>query len=163
MRTTRLLSERDVPKHRLLLLVKDNGDPPRSASVTLHVLVVDGFSQPYLPLPEVQHDSSQDEDMLTLYLVIALASVSSLFLVSVLLFVGVRLCKKFRAASLGGYSVPEGHFPGHLVDVSGAGTLSQSYQYEVCLTGGSGITSEFKFLSPIASNFLTESTGREIE
>ena len=29
----------DAPKHRLLLLVKDNGDPPRSASVTLHVLV----------------------------------------------------------------------------------------------------------------------------
>ncbi|MRI72304.1 hypothetical protein FDP56_18190, partial [Enterococcus casseliflavus] len=146
VRTTRLLSERDVPKHRLLLLVKDNGEPPRSASVTLQVLLVDGFSQPYLPLPEVQHDSSRDEDMLTLYLVIALASVSSLFLLSVLLFVGVRLCRRARAASLGGCSVPEGHFPGHLVDVSGTGTLSQNYQYEVCLMGGSSGTSDFKFL-----------------
>ncbi|NP_444361.1 protocadherin beta-6 precursor [Mus musculus] len=146
VRTTRLLSERDVPKHRLLLLVKDNGEPPRSASVTLHVLLVDGFSQPYLPLPEVQHDSSQDEDMLTLYLVIALASVSSLFLLSVLLFVGVRLCRRVREASLGACSVPEGHFSGHLVDVSGMGTLSQSYQYEVCLSGDSG-TTDFKFLN----------------
>ncbi|XP_041516147.1 protocadherin beta-13-like [Microtus oregoni] len=148
VRTSRLLSERDAPKHRLLLVVKDNGDPPRSASVTLHVLLVDGFSQPYLPLPEVARDPAQDEDELTLYLVIALASVSSLFLLSVLLFVGMRLCKRARASSLGGCSVPEGHFPVHLVDVSGAGTLSQNYQYEVCLTGDSG-TGEFKFLKPI--------------
>ncbi|KAL6048614.1 hypothetical protein STEG23_002299 [Scotinomys teguina] len=59
VRTSRLLSERDAPKHRLLLLVKDNGDPQRSASVTLHVLLVDGFSQPYLPLPEVARDPAQ--------------------------------------------------------------------------------------------------------
>nr|BAE22310.1 unnamed protein product [Mus musculus] len=150
VRTTRLLSERDVPKHRLLLLVKDNGDPPRSASVTLHLLVVDGFSQPYLPLPEVAHDSTQvDEEALTLYLVIALASVSSLFLLSVLLFVGVRLCRRARAASLSGYSEPDGHFSSHLVDVSGAGTLSQSYQYEVCLTGMSD-SNDIRFLKPVS-------------
>ncbi|XP_055462737.1 protocadherin beta-15-like [Psammomys obesus] len=149
VRTTRLLSERDAPKHRLLLLVKDNGDPQRSASVTLHVLLVDGFSQPYLPLPEVARDPAQDdEDVLTLYLVIALASVSSLFLLSVLLFVGVRLCRRARAASLGVCSVPEGHFPGHLVNISGAETLSQSYQYEVCLTGDSQ-SNDFKFLKPV--------------
>ncbi|XP_052597943.1 protocadherin beta-6-like [Peromyscus californicus insignis] len=162
VRTSRLLSERDAPKHRLLLLVKDNGDPPRSASVTLHVLLVDGFSQPYLPLPEVAQDVTQDEDALTLYLVIALASVSSLFLLSVLLFVGMRLCRRARAASLGGCSVPEGHFPGHLVDVSGAGTLSQSYQYEVCLRGDSG-TGEFKFLKAINPHFPSLESERKTE
>ncbi|XP_059102801.1 protocadherin beta-6-like [Peromyscus eremicus] len=162
VRTSRLLTERDAPKHRLLLLVKDNGDPPRSASVTLHVLLVDGFSQPYLPLPEVARDPAHDnEDLLTLYLVIALASVSSIFLLSVLLFVGVRLCRRARAASLGGCSVPEGHFPGHLVDVNGTGTLSQSYQYEVCLRGDSG-TGEFKFLKPMVPN-LFQDAGREVK
>ncbi|EDL76352.1 rCG49606 [Rattus norvegicus] len=162
VRTTRMLSERDVPKHRLLLLVKDNGEPPCSASVTLHVLLVDGFSQPYLPLPEVAHDPAQEENALTLYLVIALASVSSLFLLSVLLFVGVRLCRRARETSLGGCSVPDGHFPGHLVDVSGTGTLSQSYQYEVCLTGGTG-TNEFKFLKPVLPNFLNDEGYRNTE
>ncbi|XP_037657856.1 protocadherin beta-16 [Choloepus didactylus] len=142
VRTARLLSDRDAPKHRLVVLVKDNGEPPLSASVTLHVLLVDGFSQPYLPLPEAAPDEAQ-ADSLTVYLVIALASVSSLFLFSVLLFIAVRLCRRRRAAS-----VPEGHFPGHLVDVSSTGTLSQSYQYEVCLMGGSD-TSDFKFLKPI--------------
>ncbi|XP_069340240.1 protocadherin beta-14 [Eulemur rufifrons] len=160
VRTARPLSERDAAKHRLVVLVKDNGEPPLSATVTLHVLLVDGFSQPYLPLPEAAPDQAQ-ADSLTVYLVIALASVSSLFLFSVLLFVAVRLCRRNRAASGGRCSVPEGHFPGHLVDISGTGTLSQSYQYEVCLTGGSE-TSEFKFLKPVIPNFQVHDTGRNM-
>ena len=79
---------------------------------------------------------------------------------SVLLFVGVRLCRRAREVSLGGCSVPEGHFPGHLVDVSGAGTLSQSYQYEVCLTGDSQ-SNEFKFLKPVFSGIVDQNYGRQ--
>ncbi|XP_044081906.1 protocadherin beta-10 [Neovison vison] len=161
VRTARPLSERDAVKHRLLVLVRDHGEPPLSASVTLHVLLVDGFSQPYLPLPDAAVAEAR-ADPLTVYLVVALASVSSLFLFSVLVFVAVRLCRRRRAASGGGCSVPEGPFPGHLVDVSGAGTLSHSYQYEVCLTGGSG-TSEFKFLKPIIPNIRAQSCGRNSE
>ncbi|XP_036081063.1 protocadherin beta-18-like isoform X1 [Rousettus aegyptiacus] len=159
VRTARLLSERDAAKHRLLVQVRDNGEPPLSASVTLHVLLVDGFSQPYLPLPEAAVDAAQ-ADPLTVYLVIALASVSSLFLFSVLAFVAVKLCRRGRAAWVGGSSVPEGHFPGHLLDVSGTGTLSQNYQYEVCLAGDSG-TREFKFLKPVIPNFPPLNTERE--
>ncbi|XP_059554626.1 protocadherin beta-5 [Myotis daubentonii] len=161
VRTARLLSERDAAKHRLLVLVKDNGEPALSASVTLHVLLVDGFSQPYLPLPEAAADQAQ-ADPLTVYLVIALASVSSLFLFSVLAFIAVRLCRRSRAAWVGGCSVPDGPFPGHLVDVSGTGTLSQSYQYEVCLTGGSG-SNEFKFLKPIIPNLPPQGAIKETE
>ncbi|XP_036081071.1 LOW QUALITY PROTEIN: protocadherin beta-6 [Rousettus aegyptiacus] len=162
VRTARLLGERDAAKHRLLVQVRDNGEPPLSASVTLHVLLVDGFSQPYLPLPEAAADAAQ-ADPLTVYLVIALASVSSLFLFSVLAFVAVRLCRRNRAAWVGGCSMPEVQFPGHLVDISGSGTLSQSYQYEVCLMGGSD-TSEFKFLKPILPNFPPQAgIGREVE
>uniref|UniRef100_A0A8B9YN95 Protocadherin beta 15 n=1 Tax=Bos mutus grunniens TaxID=30521 RepID=A0A8B9YN95_BOSMU len=143
VRTARLLSERDAPKQRLVVLVKDNGEPPLSASVTLHVLLVDGFAA--LPAgPEAEAAAAAPADPLTVYLVVALASVSSLFLFSVLVFVAVRLCRRGGAASAGRCPVAEGHFPGHLVDVSGTGTLSQSYQYEVCLTGGTG-TNEFKF------------------
>ncbi|XP_045854608.1 protocadherin beta-15-like [Meles meles] len=154
VRTARPLSERDAVKHRLLVLVRDHGEPPLSASVTLHVLLVDGFSQPYLPLPDAAAAEAR-ADPLTVYLVVALASVSSLFLFSVLVFVAVRLCRRSRAASGGGCSGPEGPFPGHLVDVSGAGTLSHSYQYEVCLRGDSG-TNEFKFLKPIFPNILNQ-------
>ncbi|XP_055141885.1 protocadherin beta-8 [Symphalangus syndactylus] len=161
VRTARLLSERDAAKHRLVVLVKDNGEPPRSATATLHVLLVDGFSQPYLPLPEAAPAQAQ-ADLLTVYLVVALASVSSLFLLSVLLFVAVRLCRRSKAASVGRCSVPEGPFPGHLVDVSGTGSLSQNYQYEVCLAGGSG-TNEFQFLKPVLPNIQGHSFGPEME
>ncbi|XP_014649436.1 PREDICTED: protocadherin beta-4-like [Ceratotherium simum simum] len=86
----------------------------------------------------------------------------ALHIFSVLAFIAVRLCGRSRAASLGRCSVPEGHFPGHLVDVSGTGTLSQSYQYEVCLTGDPG-TGEFKFMKPIFPNLLVQDTEREIK
>ncbi|KAM9730029.1 protocadherin beta-16-like [Dama dama] len=162
VRTARLLSERDAPKQRLVVLVKDNGEPPLSASVTLHVLLVDGFSQPYLPPPEAEAAAAAPADPLTVYLVVALASVSSLFLFSVLVFVAVRLCRRGGAGSAGRCPVPEGHFPGHLVDVSGTGTLSQSYQYEVCLMGGTG-TNEFKVLKHILPNLSSKSIGIEVE
>ncbi|XP_022422495.1 protocadherin beta-6-like [Delphinapterus leucas] len=160
VRTARLLSERDAAKHRLVVLVKDNGKPPLSASVTLYVLLVDGFSRPYLPAPEAEAADAAPDAPLTVYLVVALASVSSLFLFSVLVFVAVRLCRRGGATSVGRCSMPEGPFPGHLVDVSGTGTLSQSYQYEVCLTGGSGT---FKFLKPVVPNFLTQDEERVSE
>ncbi|XP_055980814.1 protocadherin beta-17-like [Sorex fumeus] len=161
VRTARPLSERDAPKHRLLVLVRDNGEPPLSASVTLHVLLVDGFSQPFLPLPDAPPDAPSD-DRLTVYLVVALACVSSLFLFSVLAFVTVRLCRRAGPPAGVPYPLPEPHFPGHLLDFSGSGTLSHSYRYEVCLAGGAG-TNEFKFLKPILPNLMGEGPIGDIE
>ncbi|ELW54083.1 Protocadherin beta-3 [Tupaia chinensis] len=145
----------------IVQVVDVNDNPPELSFVTLHVLLVDGFSQPYLALPEAAPAQAQ-ADSLTVYLVIALAAVSSLFLLCVLLFVAARLCRRASAASLGVCSVPEGPFPGHLLDVSGTGTLSHSYQYEVCLRGGTG-TSDFKFLKPIIPSFLAEGVERVSE
>ncbi|XP_060035621.1 protocadherin beta-5 [Erinaceus europaeus] len=173
VRTARALSERDAPRHRLVVLVRDNGDPPLSASVTLHVLLVDGFSQPYLPLPAAPDAAAAAAgaaaagarpERLTVYLVVALAAVSSLFLCSLLAFVAACLCRRAgRAeAAAGALAGPEGHFPGHLLDAGGAGTLSHSYQYEVCLAGGTG-TNEFRFLKPILPNLPSQCPGEEIE
>ncbi|XP_058533410.1 protocadherin beta-7-like [Ochotona princeps] len=190
VRTARPVSERDAPQQRLLVQVRDHGEPPLSASVALHVLLVDGFSQPYLPRPDapagkaglaglaglagVGGEAGQAEgqaEALTVSLVVALAAVSSLFLASVLALVAARLCGRGGAegaVAVGsgcGVSVGEGHlFPagagcggvGPLVDVGGAGTLSHSYQYEVCVSGGSG-TGEFKFMKPIITNLQNNS------
>ncbi|XP_036608555.1 protocadherin beta-2-like [Trichosurus vulpecula] len=145
--TARPISDRDAIKQRLLVLVKDNGQPPLSTMATLNVLLVDGFSEPYIQLPDATEEEVQT-DSLTTYLVISLASVSFLFLVSVIMFIAFSLWKRKRGASDGGRFDPNGPFPGYLVDVSGTGTLSQNYHYEMCLTSGSG-TNEFKFLKPI--------------
>ncbi|KAL0607957.1 Protocadherin beta-4 [Plecturocebus cupreus] len=141
------------------------GQGPRRASALGHrhaARAPGGRLLPALPAAPGGGPAQAQADSLTVYLVVALASVSSLFLLSVLLFVAVRLCGRSRAASAGRCSVPEGPFPGHLVDVSGTGTLSQSYQYQVCLAGDSG-TGEFKFLKPVFPNLLVQDTGREIK
>nr|XP_051700321.1 protocadherin beta-3-like [Oryctolagus cuniculus] len=168
VRTARPLSERDAPRQRLLVLVRDHGEPPLSASVTLHVLLVDGFSQPYLALPEAAAAAEAARpDSLTVQLVVALAAVSSLLVLSVLALVAARLCGAGGGAGGvgvgagcavgGGGAGAEGRFPGPLLDVSGGGTLSHSYQYEVRLTGDAG-TGEFKFLEPISPNYLAQGT-----
>ncbi|XP_017196598.3 protocadherin beta-2 [Oryctolagus cuniculus] len=178
VRTARPLSERDAPRQRLLVLVRDHGEPPLSASVTLHVLLVDGFSQPYLALPEAAAAAEAARpDSLTVQLVVALAAVSSLLVLSVLALVAARLCGAGGGGGAGGVGVgagcavggggggggggagAEGRFPGPLLDVSGGGTLSHSYQYEVRLTGDAG-TGEFKFMKPISPNFLVNGAER---
>uniref|UniRef100_G1SM13 Protocadherin beta 5 n=1 Tax=Oryctolagus cuniculus TaxID=9986 RepID=G1SM13_RABIT len=158
VRTARPLSERDAPRQRLLVLVRDHGEPPLSASVTLHVLLVDGFSQPYLALPEAAAAAEAARpDSLTVQLVVALAAVSSLLVLSVLALVAARLCGASAGGGAGGVG---GRFPGPLLDVSGGGTLSHSYQYEVRLTGDAG-TGEFKFMKPISPNFPPQLSGSD--
>uniref|UniRef100_I3LP38 Cadherin domain-containing protein n=1 Tax=Sus scrofa TaxID=9823 RepID=I3LP38_PIG len=167
VRTARPLSERDAPRQRLLLLVRDHGEPPLSASVPLHVLLVDGFSQPYLPPPEAPGRApgagAGADEPLTVALVGALACVSALLVGALLALAAGRLCRRGGAASAGGCAGPaEGGVPGQLLDVGGTGTLAHGYRYEVCLAGGTG-TSEFKFLKPVVPNFMSEGPGRDME
>ncbi|XP_044517763.1 protocadherin beta-7-like [Gracilinanus agilis] len=148
-------------KQRLLVLVKDNGQPPLSTEATLNVFLVDGFFEPYMKLPDVFKEEPK-MDSLTVYLVISLASVSFLFLVSVILFISVCLWRRREKAVEGGNFGPGVSFQGQLVNVSGTETLSQGYQYDVCLTSGSG-GGEFKFLKPIIPNLFAPITQKDPE
>jgi hypothetical protein len=65
--------------------------------------VVDGFSQPYLQLPDAAGEQVRGHT-LTLHLVVVLA----LYLLSVLVFVVVWLCRTSRAALLSGCAALEG-------------------------------------------------------
>ncbi|XP_047634805.1 protocadherin beta-2-like [Phacochoerus africanus] len=163
VRTARPLSERDAPRQRLLLLVRDHGEPPLSASVALHVLLVDGFSQPYLPPPEApgRAPGAGADEPLTVSLVGALACVSALLVGSLLALGAGRLCRRGGAASAGGGSGPaEGGVAGQLLDVGGTGTLAHGYRYEVCLAGSSGT---FKFLKPVIPSSLAQGEERVSE
>ncbi|XP_074068887.1 protocadherin beta-15-like [Macrotis lagotis] len=146
VRTARPISDRDAIKQKLLVIVKDYGQPPLSTEVTLNVLLVNGFSEPYMQFPDANKEEVQT-DSLTFHLLISLASVSCLFLFSIIMFIAIHLWQRKKDASHGTFD-PNCPFPGHFVEVSGTGTLSQNFQYEVCLTSGSE-TNEFKFLKPI--------------
>ncbi|KAL7984681.1 hypothetical protein Chor_003251 [Crotalus horridus] len=147
----RVLNERDTNKQRLVILVRDNGLPPQTSTALLNVLLVDGFSDPFLRRVDVSVQEPEEDKTLTKYLVICLAAVSFVFLVCIVVFVVVKILKKdpqshFTAA------VP--HFPPASADVaencadSQNGSLPRTYRYDVCLTGGS-LSSEFRFLRPL--------------
>ncbi|CAM2099344.1 unnamed protein product [Caretta caretta] len=163
VKTSRPITSPDSVKQKLIVLVRDNGEPPRSTTSTLNVLLVDGFSDAYMQLLDVPQEEEQ-QDTLTLYLVISLSFVSFLFLVCVVTIIAIRLYKtrqcreRYVPSSRNFYFEP--NFPTNPTDTSVTGTLPQSYCYEVCLTTGSG-TSEFKFLRPLAPSLPADPSVSE--
>ncbi|XP_019342635.2 protocadherin beta-16 [Alligator mississippiensis] len=151
VRTGRAITNQNSVKQKLTILVTDNWEPPRSTTSVVSVLLVDGFSDAYMQLVDVTLAEEDQEDALTLYLLISLSSVSFLFLVSVVIIIAVRVyrvlhSKRCLPQSRSTYFNPSFH--ANPTDTGGTGTLSQSYCYEVCLATGSG-ANEFKFLRPL--------------
>ncbi|NWT14286.1 PCDB8 protein, partial [Vireo altiloquus] len=153
--TARAVTERDAARQRLIVLVRDRGQPPRSTTATLAVALVDDFSDAF---HQLGHDPASgeppqvaEEEMLTTYLIASLCCVSSLFLLSVLVLTANTLC---RACVRAEHSPPstscyaDGDIVSDGVGVGSTGTLSPGYRYEMCLTSGSG-GSEFRFLRPV--------------
>nr|XP_034959206.1 protocadherin beta-16-like [Zootoca vivipara] len=155
VRTRRALSERDTSKQRLMIVVRDNGLPPQSSTAMLHVLPVGGFSDPYMKAVEISKDQHEEDGSLTLYLVICLAAVSFVFLVCIVSFAAIKICRRDPRES---FIAAPPHFPPARPDIpencgdSQSGSLSRSYHYDVCLTGGS-LSSEFRFLRPLIPVF----------
>ncbi|XP_065499814.1 protocadherin beta-15-like [Caloenas nicobarica] len=145
VRLRRVVTERDAVKQKLIVLVRDNGRSPLSATATLSVLLLSDFSDVRLPHSSL---ATEDEaDSLTMYLIISLVFVSLLFLASMAAFVTLKVCK--RKELKGGHMLyGAGNLQSDLADVAAAGTLPHPYCYEISLTTGSG-NSEFKFLKPI--------------
>uniref|UniRef100_A0A8C3U0E6 Cadherin domain-containing protein n=1 Tax=Catharus ustulatus TaxID=91951 RepID=A0A8C3U0E6_CATUS len=145
VRLKRPVTERDSVKHKLLVLVTDNGKPPLSATAALSALLLKDFSD--VRLPHSSPPADEHGDSLTTSLIISLVFVSLLFLVSSAVFVARKVCKskELKAAHVlyGADNLQSG-----LADAAAAGTLPRAYCYEISLTTGSA-NSEFQFLKPI--------------
>ncbi|XP_064018239.1 protocadherin beta-16-like [Pogoniulus pusillus] len=145
LRTARAVAERDAPRHSLVVLVRDRGQPPRSASATLAVALLRDFSDAHASLA---HDPPPHEPdhTLTLYLIACLACVSALCLATGLaaLLTKLRRDRRKRAE-------PLPTFPTAVAD-SDAGSLPRSLVYDVCLATGT-LSSDFHFLGPLLPCF----------
>ncbi|XP_052464300.1 protocadherin gamma-C5 isoform X8 [Carassius gibelio] len=82
VRTKRAVSEHDDSSQRLLIEVKDNGEPLQSTTVTVDILIEDGFHEPISDYREKTIEPNKKSGKITLYLIIALASVSLLSLMT---------------------------------------------------------------------------------
>nr|XP_057919304.1 protocadherin beta-16-like isoform X12 [Doryrhamphus excisus] len=152
IRTQRDISESDSMKQNLIVAVKDNGQPPLSATCSMYLLISDNLAE----VPELK-DISYDEknSKLTSYLIIALVSVSTFFLTFIVIVLGVRFCRRRKPRLLfdGAVAIPSAYLPPNYADVDGTGTLRSSYNYDAYLTTGSR-TSDFKFVSSYNDNTL---------
>uniref|UniRef100_A0A8C4PS39 Cadherin domain-containing protein n=1 Tax=Equus asinus TaxID=9793 RepID=A0A8C4PS39_EQUAS len=98
VRTARALGDRDAARQRLLVAVRDGGQPPLSATATLLLVFADSLQE---ALPDLgDHPApSEPQAELQFYLVVALALISVLFLLAVILAIALRLrCSSSPAA-----------------------------------------------------------------
>ncbi|XP_006777020.1 PREDICTED: protocadherin gamma-B2 isoform X8 [Myotis davidii] len=98
VRTARALGDRDSARQRLLVAVRDGGQPPLSATATLLLVFADSV-QEALPDLNDHHTPSDPQAELQFYLVVALALISVLFLLAVILAIAVRLRRSSSLAT----------------------------------------------------------------
>ncbi|XP_066480589.1 protocadherin alpha-5-like [Tiliqua scincoides] len=135
--TTRTVDEAEgSSSQRLLVLVKDHGKPPLSATATLSVSLVTSSQalKTDARLPRTGDSSKPlvDNANINIYLIIAICSVSSLFVLVIILYVALRCqCQDKKAMVYG---------PGTatLVCASEVGSWSYSNRHSHILAGVSG-------------------------
>ncbi|XP_029439519.1 protocadherin-10-like [Rhinatrema bivittatum] len=95
LRTIRSFTDKDATRQRLLIQVRDNGQPPLSSTVSILLSVVDS-------VPEVPSDFSLNAESssstVTLYLLVSLGSVSFTFLAAIVVLTVVK-CRHDRAST----------------------------------------------------------------
>ncbi|XP_066507454.1 protocadherin alpha-C2 [Hoplias malabaricus] len=92
IRTARMFTYRDPKQQRLIVIAKDNGDPPHSATVTIKVSTVEQEVTQFTETTEVPIEYDLFTD-LNLYLLIGLGSVSFLLLITILVIIVLK-CQK---------------------------------------------------------------------
>ncbi|XP_025779670.1 protocadherin gamma-A7-like [Puma concolor] len=129
-------------RQRLLVAVRDGGQPPLSATATLHLVFADSL-QEVLPDVSDRPEPSDPQAELQFYLVVALALISVLFLTAVTLSIALHLRRSSSPTTCGcfQYSLCEKSGPVIPPNYS-EGTLPYSYNLCVAHTG----KTEFNFL-----------------
>uniref|UniRef100_A0AAQ5YUK0 Cadherin domain-containing protein n=1 Tax=Amphiprion ocellaris TaxID=80972 RepID=A0AAQ5YUK0_AMPOC len=154
IRTIRQVSDKDAVKQRLSVIVEDNGQPSRSATVIVNVAVADSFPEVLSEFSDFPHDKEYN-DNLTFYLVLALAVVSFLFVTCLVVIISVKIYRWRQSRILYHSNLPViPYYPPRYSDTLGTtGTLQHVYNYEVCRTTDSR-KSDCKFDRASSQNVL---------
>ncbi|XP_029627098.1 protocadherin beta-16 isoform X11 [Salmo trutta] len=153
IRTIRQVTDKDAVKQRLTVVVEDNGQPSRSATVNVNVAVADSFPEVLSEFTDFTHDKDYN-DNLTFYLVLALAVVSFLFITCLVVIISVKIYRWRQSRVLYHSNLPViPYYPPRYADTLGTGTLQHVYNYEVCRTTDSR-KSDCKFVRPSSQNVL---------
>ncbi|XP_040030874.2 protocadherin gamma-A12 isoform X33 [Gasterosteus aculeatus] len=160
IRTIRGVTDKDAVKQRLTVIVEDNGQPSRSATVIVNVAVADSFPEVLSEFTDYTQDKEYN-DNLTFYLVLALAVVSFLFITCLVVIISVKIYRwrhKGAFFKSGGNLPVIPYYPPLYADV-GTGTLKQAFSYEVYGTTDSR-KSDFNCSQPFSqSNLSVDNCG----
>ncbi|XP_025754772.1 protocadherin alpha-3-like [Oreochromis niloticus] len=116
IRTLRSFTETDEAEHKLVILVKDNGNVSLSATATVIVKLVE--PKEAFAASDVKSTAKDDEDSnVIFYLMITLGAVSVLFLVSIIVLIAMQCSKSTDYTSK------------YLPETNYDGTLCHSIQY----------------------------------
>ncbi|XP_030621311.1 protocadherin gamma-A4-like [Chanos chanos] len=160
IRTIRQVTDKDAVKQRLTVVVEDNGQPSRSATVNVNVVVADNFPEVLTEFTDFTHDKDYN-DNLTFYLVLALAVVSFLFIVSIIAILSVK-CYRWRRERMFYKSntnlpvIP--YYPPLYADVGGTGTLRHVYSSDVYKTTDSR-KSDLTYVRPCTQSIIGLNTS----
>nr|XP_023698658.1 protocadherin gamma-A3-like isoform X1 [Paramormyrops kingsleyae] len=153
IRTIRQISDKDAVKQKLTVIVEDNGQPPRSATVIVNVAVADSFPEILSEFSDTTGNKDYNEN-LTFYLVLALAVVSFLFILSLLVIISVKIYRWRKSRLYYQSNLPViPYYPPLYADVGGTGTLQRVYNYDVCSTTDSR-KSDCRFVRPCSQSAL---------
>ncbi|KAM6951980.1 protocadherin beta-16-like [Lycodopsis pacificus] len=134
IRTIRQVTDKDAVKQRLTVIVEDNGQPSRSATVIVNVAVADSFPEVLSEFTDFTQDKEYN-DNLTFYLVLALAVVSFLFITCLVVIISVKIYRWRQSRVMCHSNLPViPYYPPRYSDTLGTGTLQHVYNYEVCRT-----------------------------
>uniref|UniRef100_A0A671QIM2 Cadherin domain-containing protein n=1 Tax=Sinocyclocheilus anshuiensis TaxID=1608454 RepID=A0A671QIM2_9TELE len=141
IKTKRRMSDNDLKTHPLLITVSDNGEPSLSATMSMDVVVVESLDDIKTSFREVPVKEESFSD-LNLYLLIAIVSVSVIFLLSL---VGLIAVKCYRTdSSFSRYSAPV-----ISTHPDGSWSFSKStQQYDVCFSSDTIKSDVVVFPSP---------------
>ncbi|XP_032741836.1 LOW QUALITY PROTEIN: protocadherin gamma-B7-like [Rattus rattus] len=146
VRTARALGDKDAARQRLLVAVRDGGQPPLSATATLLLVFADSLQE---ALPDlVDHPIPSDpQSELQFYLVVALALISVLFLLAIILAIALRLRQSSSPSTTGCFGSVLGSKSRPVLPPNySEGTLP--YAYNVCVPGDQ-LKPEFNFLTSV--------------
>ncbi|XP_061581267.1 protocadherin alpha-5-like isoform X19 [Cololabis saira] len=127
IRTKRRMSDNDLKSHPLVILVSDDGDPSLSTTMSIDVVVIENTADIQTQLRNVPLKEDNFTD-LNLYLLIAIVSVSVIFLLSLISLIAVR-CHR-TDGDFSRYSPP-------MITTNPDGSWSYSkatQQYDVCFS-----------------------------
>nr|DBA30673.1 TPA: hypothetical protein GDO54_006628 [Pyxicephalus adspersus] len=147
IRTEHVFQEKDILNYKIVVMVKDNGDPFLSATVTLSLVVADHFQQVIPKLINQLTDEDPQSD-LQIYLVIALGLISLLFIVTVIIVI-ISKCKEAKALPAFDpiHSSLYSHVDPRILSQYSNGTLTLPYSYNVCVALDSS-DGEFTYMAP---------------